>query len=337
MINSIGDKNLTKKKIITQLETDLITNRIFNQAKKHFNIPYHSDTYELDFSKVPNRKKEIFIDILRNFAHLVWLEKDKNIKLTSRKINTGTDFQRLFIDGDKATESIPIYKEIKEKIALFKTIQDNTTSCNGLHKTDNSPKVEQIQLDLISNDRNQSEEKNDEVNIHKSDNTPKNNTQNTMPTIQGQDNDSISKQPKPRERKFLFEGIIYSGKHNGIQRILYEIQRLDINQFTLSATYLMRTLLECALQEYLITNNLFENWNRPNRDPSLSDLINYCKQHNSFLGINKNFQRTIDSAHALKDADVLNSIAHAKYNLPNPHRLWDIEKRWYIFLKFLLK
>ncbi|OXB94672.1 ParB/Srx family N-terminal domain-containing protein [Parageobacillus galactosidasius] len=348
MIDSTGNKSITKKTIITQLETDLITGRIYNASKKHFSIPYHPDTYELDFSKVPNKKKEIFTDILRNFAHLIWFEKDENIKLTSRKINKVADFEELFIDGNETTEAIPIYKKIKEKIALFKTIQDNTDGNDELHKTNNSPKVEQIQLDLISNNRNQNEKKNEETETRKNDNvpknnntlnnnTPKNNIANIKPAIQNQNNDSIRKQPKPKERKFLFEGIVYSGKHKGIQRTLYEIQRLDIDKFTLSATYLMRTLLECALQEYLIHNNLFNNWNKPNYDPSLTDLINYCKQHNIFSSINKNFQRVINNAHALRDADVLNSIAHAKYNLPDPNTLRSIENRWYIFLEFLLK
>ena len=134
----------------------------------------------------------------------------------------------------------------------------------------------------------------------------------------------------------LFEGITYSGSDQNIQRILYEIQRLDINKFTLSATYLMRTLLECSLQSYLTNNNLFSNWKNKGSDPSISDLINYCKQHNSFKNINKNFQRTIETAHALKDCDQLNSITHAKYNLPNTDTLWNIEKRWYLFIKFLL-
>ncbi|MDA1602064.1 hypothetical protein PDL10_16920 [Bacillus cereus] len=147
----------------------------------------------------------------------------------------------------------------------------------------------------------------------------------------------ITKQPKPKERKFLFEGLTYSGTHRGIQRSLYEIQNINHEKYTLSATYLLRTLLECSLQEYLVKNNLFNEWKRKNQDPSISDLLNYCNQHKCLKNTNTNHQRTIELALAKRDHDELNSVTHAKYNEPSTNSIKDIEKRWYQIVKFLLE
>ncbi|KMP78180.1 hypothetical protein TU62_01955 [Bacillus cereus] len=162
------------------------------------------------------------------------------------------------------------------------------------------------------------------------------NNASTAPIISNQER-IIIKQPKPKERKFLFEGLIYSGTHRGIQRSLYEIQNINHDKYTLSATYLLRTLLECSLQEYLVKNNLFNEWKKKNQDPSISDLLNYCNQHKCFKIINTNHQRTIEHALAKRDHDELNSVTHAKYNEPSTNSIKDIEKRWYQIVKFLLE
>ncbi|MEF2244618.1 hypothetical protein [Paenibacillus sp. IITD108] len=143
-------------------------------------------------------------------------------------------------------------------------------------------------------------------------------------------------QPKPIERKYLFEDIVYFGSHRGIQRVLYEIQKLDHTKYKLSATYLVRTLLECTLQEFLKKNNLFGNWNKPGIDPSITDLINYCNNNKSLRSFNNNYQRIIENASSLRDHDQLNTIAHAKFSEPSDEKLKDIERRWYSLIEFCI-
>ncbi|MGV6935258.1 hypothetical protein ACWA2B_07010 [Paenibacillus sp. CMM36] len=145
------------------------------------------------------------------------------------------------------------------------------------------------------------------------------------------------KQQKPESISFLFQGIIYYGQHPGIKRSLYELHRLRVSTYTLSATYLTRTLLECTLQEYLIKNGLFNEWKKPEKDPSMTDLLNYCVSNKSLQNINQNYQRTINVAFGKKDHDELNSITHGKYNLPSPDILWDIERRWRLFVKHMIE
>lgn len=145
------------------------------------------------------------------------------------------------------------------------------------------------------------------------------------------------KQNRPEYNAYLFQGIVYNGNHKGIQRTLYELHRLRISTHNLSATYLTRTLIECSLQEYLLKNNLFEKWKSPERDPSITDLLNYCVNQKVFSNINQNYQRTINTAYSKKDHDELNSISHGKYNLPSIEVLRDIERRWTILLKHIIE
>lgn len=164
----------------------------------------------------------------------------------------------------------------------------------------------------------------------------KRNTNVSMAAVQPDPLDTL-KQRKPENPSILFSGIVYTGEHPGIKRVLYELHTLKVSTHLLSATYLIRTLLECTLQEYLIRNNLFDQWNKPGRDPSITDLLNYCQRNNTFQNINQSYQRTINGAFAKKDHDELNSITHGKYNLPSQDILWDIERRWRIFVKYMIE
>ncbi|APO44091.1 hypothetical protein BS614_08770 [Paenibacillus xylanexedens] len=142
------------------------------------------------------------------------------------------------------------------------------------------------------------------------------------------------------DSKVLFQGIIYEGDHQGIWRSLSEIHRMKLrysDRYLLSLTYLLRTLIECTLQEYLVKNSLFDNWHKPNQDPSITDLIRYSVQNNVFATTNRNYQRIIVLADSQKDYDSLNVIAHGKYSLPSIEILKIIEKRWYILMKHMIE
>ncbi|EFM11017.1 hypothetical protein PaecuDRAFT_2270 [Paenibacillus curdlanolyticus YK9] len=170
----------------------------------------------------------------------------------------------------------------------------------------------------------------------KTDNQEEQATLHANPESQPNPLDNL-KQQKPENISFLFQGIIYYGGHPGIKRALYELHRLRVSTYTLSATYLTRTLLECTLQEYLIKNGLFNEWKKPEKDPSITDLLNYCVSNKSMQNINQNYQRTINVSFGKKDHDELNSITHGKYNLPSPDILWDIERRWRILIKHMIE
>lgn len=84
-------------------------------------------------------------------------------------------------------------------------------------------------------------------------------------------------------------------------------------------------------------NQLFNEWKKPEKDPSITDLLKYCINNKPFKSINLNYQRTLDMAFAKKDHDELNSISHGKYNLPSMDILRDIERRWNLLVKHMIE
>lgn len=221
--------------------------------------------------------------------------------------------------SSEASEETAAAKEPDTKEELTPVDSNETKEGQGSGLGPNSP-------ENTKNDSN-SEEELQEEDVR---------TNNTTTQSQPDPQDNI-KQQKPENISFLFQGIIYSGNHPGIKRALFELHRTRVSTYTLSATYLTRTLLECTLQEFLLKNNLFSLWRTPAKDPSITDLLNYCVTNGSFQGINQNYQRTINMAHAKKDHDELNSVTHGKYNLPSTDALWDIERRWRIIVKYMIE
>lgn len=141
-------------------------------------------------------------------------------------------------------------------------------------------------------------------------------------------------QPKPKERKKLFEGLIYEGKYSGISRSLYELHHLDQEKLTLSATYLVRTLIEAVLQGYL--NKLDLKARNDNRDPSLSDLVKFYSQQKVLRSYNNQYQNIIDDFSKKNWTNTLNAISHAKFHEPSVEVLKQIEKSLYLLIKDLL-
>lgn len=286
-------------------ELEIINNPLLETTKLDRFLPFSTNAKNIltiTFDSSHKLKYEIpkvqFDKALKSIITKIFITND---------INTRSAHNQVFTDEIKRICSIDNTKKDSE------TVLDKSSD-----KTDTSLPGDNV------------EDKSNTTTKYSTKNNKDNNTSNT-------NNPKPQSQPKPAERNFLFQNIIYTGKHRGIERVLYELQKLDYRKYKLSATYLVRTLLECTLQEFLISNGLFSSWKRTNRDPSFSDLLNYCITHKSFNAFNTNLQRIIENSHALRDHDQLNSIAHAKFNEPTEAILIGIEKRWYFLIDFCVK
>jgi len=151
------------------------------------------------------------------------------------------------------------------------------------------------------------------------------------------------KQNKPIDRTYPFEGIQYSGNVIGISQTLYELHRMNINKFPLSATVLIRTLLECTIQEYIFQNNLDIKIkrNKKIKELSISELLHTCtnKSNENFKKMrnhNRFVARIIKEANNVNDNDELNIVTHGNYREPSANALWDIERRWYFAIKDMI-
>ncbi|MBN8236863.1 ParB-like nuclease domain-containing protein [Halobacillus kuroshimensis] len=147
----------------------------------------------------------------------------------------------------------------------------------------------------------------------------------------------LEKQKKPQERKYLYQGIVYNDQSSGISQTLYELGQINYKNLTLSATFLVRTLLECSLQQYLRTIGRENEAMNNGRDPSLTNLLNFYNQNNILKGTHNRFQGIISNFLSQKWADTLNSISHAKYSDPDPSILKTIESQTYSLVQWLLK
>jgi hypothetical protein len=155
---------------------------------------------------------------------------------------------------------------------------------------------------------------------------------------------NTKKQASPTSRNYPFQGINYNGSHSGIARSLYELHRISIKSFSLASTMLMRTFLECTLQEYILCKNL--NLKIPDnqniKSLSIQNLLNVCVNRG-----NQNFKllkdsnsvvaRIIDEANSKRDYDELNIVTHGNYREPSEYALWDIERRWYSAVEIMIR
>ena len=155
---------------------------------------------------------------------------------------------------------------------------------------------------------------------------------------------NIHRQSKPKNRDYPFKGIKYTGDVIGISRSLFELHRIDVSTFSLSSTVLIRTLLECTIQEYILKKqiNIMVKNRTAIKELSIDSLLKTCT--NDGNGNYKELQkadrlvaRIINEANNKRDSDELNIVAHGNYREPSPDVLWEIERRWFSALQIMIE
>lgn len=151
------------------------------------------------------------------------------------------------------------------------------------------------------------------------------------------------RQPVPLDRKYPFEGINYKGSIIGISRTLYELHRINVKNFSFSSTVLIRTLLECTIQEYIIKKkiNIKVNNKRTIKDLSIAALLGTCNNNGNgnlkaLKKENHLVARILNESHNMNDHDELNLVTHGNYRDPSPAAIWEIERRWYSAVEIMI-
>lgn len=282
----------------------------------------------LPFSRIARVKLEIYFDdnheIKTNLPKELFDKKIKEIVkkcFIDESINTRTPVKDVF-DED-------FLREIEEYKTKHKSPEDNQRDITKGNKTT-----------LYSNkNKNESNFKQSvpksNINDNKSANLTNINDSETTDSTDINDNESSNptKKQKMPKRKYLYEGINYDGNRTGIQRALFELHRTNHNNFTLSATYLVRTLIECSLQAYL--DEINEKYMDNGRDPSLTKLINYYVSNKILDKKNHQLHNILVRWKNEQFANKLNAIVHAKYLDIHPHALEEIERESYYLIQFL--
>ncbi|MBR0604293.1 hypothetical protein HF695_18395 [Bacillus safensis] len=326
--------------LVDFLDNILKVERSFSTMERIFGDPDMRILLGIIINKNKPEIQLVNNDSLKKIYFILYLIKSKQINVSDVYYKGDRqEFYNKYFKDDESWKSV--------KLPISPILKSNEASGEGQDKDSSSVSGEGQDKDSSSvsgegQDKDSQQEPADEQ--YHNNRGPRleyredNNIQNDNETklLQPEPTDK-KKQSKPESSSFLFQGIIYTGRHPGISRALYELHRLRISTHSLSATYLTRTLLECTLQEYLVENQLFGKWKKTEIDPSITDLLKYCVNNKTFLSINRNYQRTITTAFSKKDHDELNSISHGKYNLPSVDILWDIERRWKLFLQHMIE
>lgn len=154
---------------------------------------------------------------------------------------------------------------------------------------------------------------------------------------------NTKKQDSPPSRKYPFQGINFAGDHIGISHSLHELHNIKISNFPLASTMLIRTLLECTIQEYIIIKNINIKikGGKNIKDLSIQSLLDTCTNNGNgnFKAIQKADRivaRIISEAHGKKDHDELNIVTHGNYREPSINALLDIERRWHSAVEIMI-
>lgn len=154
---------------------------------------------------------------------------------------------------------------------------------------------------------------------------------------------NTTKQPKPSQRKYPFEGIKYEGNIIGISQTLHELHRINVKKFPFSTNVLIRTLLECTIQEYIEVNKIDISIKKNNsiKELSINQLIYTCtnKDNGNYKLLQKHnhtVARILNEAQGKRDADELNIVTHGVYREPSIEALWEIERRWYSAISIMI-
>lgn len=165
-----------------------------------------------------------------------------------------------------------------------------------------------------------------------------------QPTIPIPPRPRTRRQPEPKDRKYPFQGVNYNGDVPGIKHALFELQSIsDIYKYSLAATVLFRTFIECTLQEYILVSGIPIQIrdNKSIKDLSIDSLLQTCcnsgngnlkklKEHNNLVA------RVVFEANSKRDQDELNVVAHGNYRTPSAEALQDIERRWFEVIKLMI-
>ncbi|MEC1723080.1 hypothetical protein [Schinkia azotoformans] len=274
--NFFPDSLISNLEIETELDTDFIVNRIFGFVISELKIDFTNGTYNIDLAKLSKKKVELLKEILVKISYLYWGEDGKSSLINSRNLNTQTQIRKFFIYPNKDNARAI---EISNLINLFKSDDIEKENPNDLqpdHIESEKPSGDNDNSDQdYSSESGQGTEENDIPNDKSTDfpdNGPSSNDgsehDDNTETNTGSDTDSGKEKDngenrgngyRPRDPASYSKlssayKLSYHYKSNPrINKTKKEISDIDYKDFPISSMYLIRSLLESYVNEYIDT------------------------------------------------------------------------------------
>lgn len=260
---------LANLEIETELDTDFIVNRIFSFIINELNINFTKSTYEINLKPLTTKKKELLIEILVRISYLYWGDDGFNNTIDSRSLNTQAQIRNFFINPSGKNESaiaiselITIYKRIDfESDTLDDEKEKNTEQQNVSTSPNNDDDEIEEEKSNIDSLNEENHDINDQNNANTSDNveTEVELNTNTSPDIFGAPKPIKPGSYKPRDPS-TYSKLTSAYKLNHfyksnprINKTKKEISEIDYKEFSISSMYLVRSLLESYVNEYIDT------------------------------------------------------------------------------------
>lgn len=107
----------------------------------------------------------------------------------------------------------------------------------------------------------------------------------------------------------FFESLVCRVSDNSIAAVVGEIKKINAEQYPISATYLLRTLVELCLRRLISASGRSVPGSR---DPTLTDLVNFALSNRDIFP-SPRMADVIEAARAQKCFDYLNIVVHQKW------------------------
>ncbi len=114
--------------------------------------------------------------------------------------------------------------------------------------------------------------------------------------------------PPIRPDRF-FESLICRVPDNSIAAVVGEIKKISPETYPISATYLLRTLIELCLRRIIAASGKTIS---AKRDPTLTDMVDFALSNRDIFS-SKRMADVIDAAKSQRAFDYLNIVAHQKW------------------------
>jgi hypothetical protein len=124
-------------------------------------------------------------------------------------------------------------------------------------------------------------------------------------------------QQSPKPDRF-FESLVCKVNSNQMKSVVFEIRKINPDQYPISGTYLLRTLMELCLRRLIKNSGLSISGTR---DPALSDLVNFALQNRVQVFPNKRMGDVVEAAQKQKSFEYLNIVAHQQWMNADPTQL----------------
>src|SRR5579875_890384 len=263
------ESTIATLEIETDLDTDFIVNRIFSFICNELSIDFAKKTYEMDLTKLGSEQKDLLIEILVKISYLYWGDDGVSSIIDSRSLNTQTEIRSFFTNPNhNIASAVEISKLIKKYKNTGNAYNDENSQSridnqDESNSTENSKKQTDPPSENIEPDNDSAGEPNEE--LQKDAQTEDGETDQIEKTDDNRNVSIESPEPnksggyKPRDPSSYSKltsayKITHFYKTNPrINKTKKEISDIDYKEYTISSMYLIRSLLESYVNDYIDT------------------------------------------------------------------------------------